>query len=106
MTALITLPAELTIYSVGELHPAWSNSLAAATTAVDGAAGESFAVDAAAVAEIDAAGLQLLLSLANALARSDRVLRLLNPSQTLRQACAALGLTPWLLPALPAGVKP
>ena len=54
--------------------------------------GDAFAVDAAAVGEVDAAGVQLLLSLSHALRREHRVLRLCNPSQALAAACGALGV--------------
>lgn len=79
-----TLPAELTIYTVGETCPqclAW----------VDADGDDRVTVDAAAVSDVDAAGVQLLLSLANALRRRDRELLLTDPSPALTAACAALG---------------
>ena len=59
------LPPELTIYTVGEWHPRlldWVGSGPEAD-AVD----DTLQLDAAAVTEVDAAGLQLLVSLANTL---------------------------------------
>ena len=78
------LPAELTIYTVGETGPKWLAWL-------DGGGDERLPVDASAVAEVDAAGVQLLLSLANALRRRDRELELVDPSPVLAAACDALG---------------
>ncbi len=60
---------ELTIYAVGELHPQW---LRPGWRASSADAADAWAVDAAAVGEVDAAGVQLLLSLANLLARDQR----------------------------------
>jgi ABC-type transporter Mla MlaB component len=87
MTDACTLPPELTIYTVGELAPqcrAWLDAHA-------DAAHSSLRVQAQAVAEVDAAGVQLLLSLANTLQARDRQLQLLEPSATLSAACQALG---------------
>ena len=80
------LPAERSIYTLGELHPsclAWMDA---------GATCDSLRVDASAVAEVDAAGVQLLLSLSNALAARGADLELAAPSDTLRAACSALGI--------------
>jgi hypothetical protein len=63
----MSLPAELTIYTVGELHPqwlAWVEQLGA--TARD--PGDSAPVRADAVDQVDAAGLQLLMALHRSLA--------------------------------------
>lgn len=87
MSHLLVLPRELTIYSVGELRPAW---LARLATAGHEAPAE---IDAAAVEEVDAAGVQLLLALSHTLAHEQRhELRLINASPTLQAACHALGL--------------
>jgi anti-anti-sigma regulatory factor len=86
MTEACTLPAELTIYTVGECMPfclAWLRTDAHTALVLD--------VDASHVAEVDAAGIQLLISLANGLARRDSQLRLMAPSQALQNACAQLG---------------
>jgi anti-anti-sigma regulatory factor len=82
------LPAELTIYSVGEWAPRLRAALAATTSEADP---DPLRLDAAAVEEVDAAGVQLLLSLANALQRDARSLQLLQPSAPLARACSALG---------------
>ena len=93
MTPARSLPSELTIYTVGELRPQWLAWLAdtpaiSATLATD----DSFPVDAAAVAEVDAAGVQLLISLQRALSVRHQALRLVAPSRALATACTALGL--------------
>ena len=78
---LLALPAELTIYTVGELRPqslAW----------LAGSAGAEAAEEVA----VDAAGVQLLVSLQSALSARHQALRLAAPSRTLAAACTALGL--------------
>ena len=100
MNANCALPNELTIYTISELHPqclAWIATDADADSDADDANdGEPAAVnglrlDARAVQEVDAAGVQLLLSLSNTLARQQRPLRLVRPSAQLLAACEALG---------------
>jgi anti-anti-sigma regulatory factor len=86
--AHLALPAELTIYTLGELQPAWLQCLDA-TSASDE---EALRVDAAAVCEVDAAGMQLLLALSRSAHRRGRRLVLRDPAECLRQACADLGL--------------
>ena len=81
---VLALPRELTIYSVGELRPQWLDWLH------DSA---NHCVDGAAVDEVDAAGVQLLLALQHALRAADRPLQLRQPSTVLTNACAALGLS-------------
>lgn len=49
-------------------------------------------VEAATVEEVDAAGVQLLVSLSHALAARGRRLRLQAPSAPLRDACRTLGV--------------
>lgn len=83
------LPAELTIYTVGELHPQWCAWLAEAGQA---AADTPVCLDAAAVDQIDGAGLQLLVSLANSLSARQRTLQLVDASQLLVNACETMGL--------------
>ena len=93
------LPPELTIYTVGEWHPRlldWVGSGPEAD-AVD----DTLQLDAAAVAEVDAAGLQLLVSLANTLGQQLRPLALLRPSQPLVDACMQLGAAFLLDAAVP-----
>ena len=92
----LSLPDELTIYSVGEWAPRLRAHLA---NAADNGAQDAFRVDAAAVREVDAAGVQLLLALANTLAREQRVLQLAAPSESLARACTALGASALLAEA-------
>jgi anti-anti-sigma regulatory factor len=88
MQAAFALPQELTIYVVAELHPTWMAWLAASPS--DDPSG-TLVVDASQVAEADAAGVQLLIALANALARHDRQLLLVQPSATLTSVCQRVG---------------
>ena len=93
MKTICSLPSELTIYTISELHPqclAWIGADADADNG-EPAAVSGLRVDAQAVQEVDAAGVQLLLSLSNALARQQRQLQLLRPSAPLLAACMALG---------------
>ncbi len=90
--ATLKLPQELTIYAVGELHPQWLAWLAEASTQ----GREEAEVDARAVDQVDAAGLQMLVSLQRSLADRGLRLRLQEPSEPLRQGCRALGLCEWL----------
>ncbi|RVT52278.1 STAS domain-containing protein [Rubrivivax albus] len=85
------LPDELTIYTVGELHRQWLDWIA--TLPADGAVA---ALAAHAVDQVDAAGLQLLVSLDSALARRGAALTLQDPSSTLVDGCHAMGLGAWL----------
>jgi anti-anti-sigma regulatory factor len=62
-----------------------ANAASASTTEA------AFEVDAAAVSAIDAAGVQLLLALAQALQSIQHVLRLRHPSPVLVDACSLLG---------------
>lgn len=92
-----TLPDELTIYTVGELYPqclSWArvDDGEQAADATDPAAVDRLRVDAQAVREVDAAGVQLLLSLANTLARQQRQLQLVGPSPALVDAFEVLGV--------------
>lgn len=92
MTPLLALPSELTIYTVGETKPHWLAWLNAARDAsAAGAEALICQVDAAAVDEVDGAGVQLLLALSNALASAHLSLRLTDPSGPLVAACNALG---------------
>lgn len=89
MPTTLCLPAELTIYTVGELRPqwlAWLASLASSDAPLEAA------VDGAAVDQIDAAGVQLLASLSRSLVAAQRSLCLVNASPVLTHACEALGL--------------
>jgi ABC-type transporter Mla MlaB component len=86
----LALPAELTIYTVGELHPQWLTWLQ------QGPADAVADVVASDVEQVDGAGLQLLLALARGVAERGRTLRIGSPSAVLRSGAAALGLTGWL----------
>jgi ABC-type transporter Mla MlaB component len=89
----ISLPSELTIYSVGELLPQFLARLKDTHDAVTTGSGpgERLRVEAASVEDVDAAGVQLLLSVSNALALRGHALQLVNASGPLSRACAALG---------------
>ena len=89
MTTKFALPRELTIYTASELHALWLGWLAEVRAEPDDG---PCLVNAAAVDEADAAGVQLLLSLGHALRREQRPLQLLQPSAALSAACEALGL--------------
>ena len=89
------LPAEVTIYTVGELRGqclAWMSEAQADRDT----GGDRWLLDAHAVDQIDAAGVQLLVALAHTLLQQGQPLQLLQPSAALGEACAALGLTGWL----------
>lgn len=90
-----SLPPEITIYTVGELRTQCMNWLSErqpeATPCED-----TLVIDGSAVRDIDAAGLQVLLALARALERDRRVLRVLQPSAALAEACDMLGVADWI----------
>lgn len=89
----LVLPAELTIYTVGELHPKWVSWLGEMNLPD----AEGFAeLQAGAVDQVDAAGLQLLLSLEHALAAMGRHHCITDASRALVAGCAGLGLSGWL----------
>jgi anti-anti-sigma regulatory factor len=92
MQDALQLPAELTIYTAGELRPQWLDWLARSTAGEADGAGQPAPVDGSKVVDVDAAGLQLLLSLARTLAREQRPMALRAPSAALGEACRALGL--------------
>jgi len=88
------LPEELSIFCAAELQALLRQLLA--DHAADPQAPDTLVLDAARVAEVDAAGMQLLLSLSNSLLRDGRQLQIVEASPTLRQACQRLGAG-WLL---------
>lgn len=92
MSTTLALPDELTIYSVAETAVAWRTHL--------DDSGEALVLDAAGLAEVDAAGVQLLVSLANALQQRGRALVLKAPPELLTVACTRLGAG-FLLDAAP-----
>lgn len=89
MAPTLSLPEELTIYTVGELRPQWLAWLGG--LGVNDAPVEA-KVDGAAVDQIDAAGVQLLVALSRSLSAAQRSLQFVNPSEVLIGACEALGL--------------
>jgi len=91
MHALMRLPAEVTIYTASELHPAWVSALPAMQARASAAMSSTVGVDASAVDEVDGAGVQLLLALANELHVLGLTLQLSPVSGPLREACAAMG---------------
>ena len=83
------LPAELSIYTATETHAQmlhWVDEAGADGTG-------PWPLQADAVAQADAAGLQLLLALQHSLQARGRRLLLVQPSAPLRHACSSLGLT-------------
>lgn len=97
------LPAELTIYTIGEFYPQCLNWVTAPTDDQDDG---RLRVAAAAVAEVDAAGVQLLLSLSNSLQRQHRRLTLVDPSAALMSAVKTLGACNLMRDADLKGVAP
>ena len=89
----LALPAELTIYNAAELR----GLLLAHVDAH--AQNEACRLDGSAVDQVDASGLQLLVSLARTLVPLGRTLRLGQPSAALQAACESLGLSASLLQA-------
>lgn len=86
MSHLNSLPAELTIFTAAECR-------AALLSAIDASPRDELVTfDAAAVGEVDGAGVQLLVSLANALHGQERRLVLHEPSAALISACGTLGV--------------
>lgn len=92
----LALPAELTIYTVGGLHPLWLAWLGQCAAVEAGDAASSAEVQAAAVDQVDGAGLQLLLALQRSLSAQGRRLAIAAPSDALSQGCDNLGLGDWL----------
>ena len=91
-TPRLTLPPDLCIADVGALVPHWLSWLD--RHAPD--APREATVDAAAVQEVDSAGLQLLVSLGHALEARGWTLRLVDAPASLTLACQQLGLGAWL----------
>lgn len=99
MATALALPAELTIYTVAELRADWRGWLGASLAEAEPE--EPLVAEAGAVDQVDAAGVQLLLSLANTLARQGHALQLRRPSPPLAQACELLGVALQLLGSTP-----
>lgn len=92
MSQALTLPSELTIHGVAELRARCLDWL------VSGG-GDDAAVDGAAVDEVDAAGLQLLVALRHSAAALGRRLCWVGRSTTLCNACEAMGLRDLIEPS-------
>lgn len=89
----LALDGELTIYTAANQRDAllaWVRG--AHEASVPGV------LDVSAVTDCDSAGVQLLLSTRNSLARDGRALVLREPSQPVRDALAGFGLSPALQP--------
>lgn len=95
MATTRSLPPEFTIYSLANLHKSWLAALpkAARGKRSTAKAVAPWAIDASAVTEVDAAAVQLLVSLSHALAVRSRTLALTNPSRPMVRACDALGVS-------------
>jgi anti-anti-sigma regulatory factor len=83
-THTLALPEELTIYTVGDLRTQWLGWLAELR--------EDAVIDGSAVAQVDAAGVQLLTSLTRSLESRQLGWRLHGVGGALRDACHTLGL--------------
>jgi anti-anti-sigma regulatory factor len=97
-----SLPAEVTIYTVGELKGQCLAWLVESAADSDGGS-DHWPLDASAVDQVDAAGVQLLVSLSHSLQQQGQPLHLLQPGTVLVDACAALGLDDWLDACTPQG---
>jgi anti-anti-sigma regulatory factor len=91
MKPALALPAEMTIYSVADVR---RRLLAHVDSHGED---EACRLDGGAVDQVDAAGVQLLVSLARTLAPLGRTLQLGNASPVLQAACESLGLSQHLL---------
>ncbi len=89
MTHLLHLPSELTIYNVAELHAEWI-ALWGGENAI--AQEDEFVVHADQVARIDAAGVQLLMSLRRFIVSRGARPRFADASAMLKASCASLGV--------------
>jgi anti-anti-sigma regulatory factor len=83
-TPTLVLPEELTIYTVGDLRAQWLGWLADLR--------DDAVIDGAAVGQVDAAGVQLLTSLARSLESRELGWRMQGVGGALREACRTLGL--------------
>lgn len=87
------LPGSLTIFEVGALKSLLAEWLAAMAAAEE----TPVRVDASAVGEADAAGVQVLVAFSRSLAARGRSLQLVNASSLLAGACQTLGVSALLL---------
>jgi ABC-type transporter Mla MlaB component len=88
MSAPFELPAELNIYTAAETTQALLRWLQFAQSQQI----NLLQIDGRSVAEVDAAGLQILLSLHNTCSNHALAWQLHQPSQTLAAACTRLGI--------------
>jgi ABC-type transporter Mla MlaB component len=84
-TSSLTLPLELTVFTATETHQQWLMRWHELPR--EGPVG----VDGAGVEQVDAAGLQLLVSLRRTLDHRSQDLHLLQASDALTQACQIMG---------------
>jgi ABC-type transporter Mla MlaB component len=102
MSTQVDLPAELTIYTVGEWHPRFMAWLSAKEAPLHGDG--VMHLHAHEVSEIDAAGVQLLVSVNRFLAAQNKRLALIDASPKLMDACKALGAS-CLVEPIPEGAR-
>lgn len=88
MSQAFELPEEMTIYSAVETRDA----LLAWVTEQGKKSARLLEISGAKVKQVDGSGLQLLASLSH----TDQPWRLVNPSSSLSEACAHIGLGGWL----------
>lgn len=108
-TTSCALAGELTIYTVAELYPqcrTWIDTQAQHTQQPSSGSSPCLYVDGQAVSEVDAAGVQLLLSLSNTLQSRQSQLVLVEASASLRGAITSLGVTGLLAGSDLKGQKP
>lgn len=104
MSTAQTLPTELTIYTVSEIYQHLMQLVSDRVKSTPANEQKVLAIQASAVADIDAAGLQLLISMSRYLSARDVRLVLEEASERLVRACTMLGLT-HLLPPQTAGAE-
>jgi anti-anti-sigma regulatory factor len=94
MSSSRSLPPEFTIYSLANLHKSLTAALpkAARGRRASAKATGSWPIDGSAVTDVDAAAVQMLVSLSHALTVRHRTLAVTNPSGPLVRACETLGV--------------
>jgi ABC-type transporter Mla MlaB component len=91
------LPAELTVCTAAGVRRDWLAWLAQAPQVQLRDPDGHCVLDGSLVDQVDAAGMQLLVSLSNTLQALQCQLRLANPSSPLREACTVFGLVALLV---------
>lgn len=94
MNTAFELPSELTIYTAESTRQALLSWLQARSPQANNPI-STISLPAAQVEEVDSAGLQVLVALANTLAEQGQALELLQPSARLRAGLSDLGATGW-----------